>query len=75
MLLRIIMEFFERKSLDGKLVRIRKCFSKKRIRFEKHLDIFQAYNNFMKIYDNNTPMMKEDKTNEIWKLEDFFMYR
>lgn len=58
----------------SRLVRKLKCFSKKRRRYEKHLDIFQAYNNFMKVVDGKTPLMKEGKTSKIWQWEDFFMY-
>ena len=59
----------------SRLVRRSKCFSKQRIRYEHHLDIFQAYNNFMKQENEKTPIMKEGKVNRIWQWNDFFMYR
>ncbi len=59
----------------SRLVRRTKCFSKKRLRYERHLDIFQGYNNFMKNEDGKTPLMKEEKTARIWQWNDFFMYR
>ena len=60
----------------GCLVRRTKCFSKQRSRFEKRLDIFQAYNNTMKEdSDGKTPCMKEDLTAKKWQWMDFFMYR
>jgi len=59
----------------SRLVRRGKCFSKKRLRFERHLDIFQAYNNLVKVSGNETPMMKEQKTDKIWQWNDFFNFR
>ena len=60
----------------GCLVRRTKCFSKQRSRFEKRLDIFQAYNNTMKVdIDGKTPCMKEELTAKKWQWMDFFMYR
>lgn len=59
----------------SRLVRRSKCFSKKRLRYECHLDIFQAYNNLMRAEQGRTPMMKEEKTSRIWHWNDFFMYR
>lgn len=59
----------------SRLVRRTKSFSKKRIRYEHHLDIFQGYNNFMKNGDGRTPLMKEGKVSKIWHWDDFFMYR
>ncbi len=59
----------------SRLVRRGKCFSKERLRFERHLDIFQAYNNLMKVYGDKTPMMKEEKTDKIWQWGDFFTIR
>lgn len=59
----------------ARLVRRGKCFSKKRQRFEKHLDIFQFYNNMMKeVEDGNTPMMLEGKTDEKWDWGNIFMH-
>lgn len=59
----------------SRLVRRTKCFSKKRLRYEHHLDIFQGYNNFMKSDEGKTPLMKEGKITKIWQWNDFFMYR
>lgn len=59
----------------SRLVRRSKCFSKRRLRYERHLDIFQGYNNFMKNEDGRTPLMKEGKITKIWQWNDFFMYR
>ena len=59
----------------GCLVRRTKCFSKKRSMFENHLDIFQAYNNTMKKYDNKTPCMKEGLTQKKWFWIDIFNFR
>ena len=58
----------------SRLVRRSKCYSKRRERFERHLDIYQAYNNLMKSENGKTPMILEDKTSKIWCWEDFFMY-
>lgn len=58
----------------SRLVRRSKCHSKRRERFERHLDIYQAYNNLMKSETGETPMMLEGKTSKIWRWEDFFMY-
>jgi len=59
----------------SRLVRRTKCYSKRRERFDRHLDIYQAYNNLMKSKNGKTPMILEDKTSKIWCWEDFFMYR
>lgn len=60
----------------GCLVRRTKCFSKKRSMLEKHLDIFQAYNNTMKENaDGEIPAVKENLTSKKWQWTDFFMYR
>lgn len=59
----------------GCLVRRTKCFSKKRSMFENHLDIFQAYNNTMKEYDNKTPCMKEGLIDKKLKWIDLFTFR
>lgn len=60
----------------SRLVRRTRCFSKQRSMFEKHLDIFQAYNNSIK--ENNTgqiPAIAEGLTTKKWAWEDIFMYR
>lgn len=60
----------------GRLVRRTKCFSKKRSRFEWHLDIFQAYNNTIKPDENwQTPCMKEGLLGKKWCWNELFMYR
>jgi hypothetical protein len=59
----------------SRLVRRAKTFSKKRLRYEHHLDIFQSYNNFMKQEESKTPLMREGKVKRIWQWNDFFMYR
>ena len=44
----------------SRLVRRTRCFSKQRSMFEKHLDIFQAYNNSIKQNSNGkTPAVTE----------------
>jgi len=58
----------------SRLVRKTKCFSKKRSTFEKHLDIFQAYNNVIKEYYGETPCMKEKLTDKKWCWNNIFMY-
>lgn len=60
----------------GRLVRRTKCFSKKRSEFENHLDIYQAYNNVIKIDgDGKTPCMREGLTSKKWVWNNLFMYR
>jgi hypothetical protein len=60
----------------SRLVRRTKCFSKKRSRFEGHLDIYQAYNNAIKSRENGeTPCMKEGILRKKWCWDHFFMYR
>lgn len=59
----------------GRLVRRTKCFSKKRSMLENHLDIFQAYNNTMKEYEDGTPCMNEGLLERKWRWMDIFMYR
>ena len=60
----------------SRLVRRTKCFSKKRSTYEKHLDIFQAYNNLIKTRNERlTPCMKEGLTTRKWHWNDLFMYR
>jgi hypothetical protein len=59
----------------GCLVRKTKCFSKKRSMLEKHLNIFQAYNNTIKNYDGKTPLMKEELTDKKWCWNDIFNFR
>ena len=71
------------KYIDGYCSRLRervsrfcrraKTYSKKRFAFESHLDMFQAYNNFMDIsYDKKTPCMIEKITDRIWEWDDIF---
>ncbi|MBI5133230.1 MAG: IS1 family transposase [Thaumarchaeota archaeon] len=58
------------------LVRRTKCFSKQRSTLEKHLDIFQAYNNTMKQdNDDQTPCEKEGLTSKKWEWMNFFTFR
>lgn len=59
----------------SRLVRRSKCYSKQRYRLEKHLDIFQGYNNLMKAEQGRTPMILEGKTSKIWQWDDFFNIR
>jgi hypothetical protein len=50
-------------------------FSKKRTAFEKHLQIFQVYNNFIDPYkEKKTPCMIEGITTKIWNWNDIFMH-
>lgn len=49
-------------------------FSKRRTAFYYHLCIFQAYNNFIEIYnEKKTPCMIEGITSRKWDWEDIFM--
>lgn len=59
----------------SRLVRRSKCYSKRRERFERHLEIYQAYNNLMKPENGKTSRILEGKTSKIWRWEDLFMYR
>ena len=60
----------------SRLVRRTKCFSKKRSMYEKHLDIFQAYNNTIKHDDaGKTPCMMEGLTDKKWAWNDLFIFR
>lgn len=60
----------------SRLVRRTRCFSKKRSMVEKHLDIFQAYNNGIKQSSNGkTPAVTEGLTSKKWEWTDIFMYR
>ena len=60
----------------SRLVRRTKCFSKERSRYEKHLDIFQAYNNTIKEKNNGqTPCMLEGLTSKKWYWNDLFIFR
>lgn len=60
----------------SRLIRKTKCFSKERNRYEKHLDIFQAYNNTIKADEKGkTPCMKEGLTNQKWEWINIFTFR
>ena len=60
----------------SRLVRRTRCFSKQRSMFEKHLDIFQAYNNAIKEDSNHeTPSMKESLTSKKWEWMQIFIFR
>ena len=59
----------------SRLVRRSKCYSKQRYKLERHLDIFQSYNNLMKVKRGKTPMILEGKTSKIWEWDDFFNIR
>ena len=60
----------------SRLVRRTKCFSKERSMYEKHLDIFQAYNNTIKEKNNGqTPCMLEGLTSKKWYWNDLFIFR
>lgn len=60
----------------SRLVRRTKCFSKRRSKYENHLDIYQAYNNAIKVdAEGKTPCMKEGFAKKKWSWNDIFMYR
>lgn len=59
----------------SRLVRRSKGYSKRRDRFEGQLDIYQAYNNLIKLNNGKTPLILEGKTSKIWCWEDFFNIR
>ena len=60
----------------SRLVRRTRCFSKQGSMFEKHLDIFQAYNNSIKENSNSkTPAIIEGLTSKKWEWQDIFIFR
>ena len=59
----------------ARLVRRTKCFSKQRNKLEKHLDIYQCYNNLIKAKEEKTPLILEEKTSKIWCWNDIFNIR
>ena len=60
----------------SRLVRRTRCFSKRRSMFEKHLNIFQAYNNTIKEDSNyKTPAIKEGLTSKKWEWTNIFTFR
>lgn len=63
--------FILRNSIS-RLVRKTRSFSKKRYMLDLALEFSQTYNNFIKLYGDETPAMKEGLTNRMWNWNDIF---
>lgn len=62
----------------SRLIRKTICFSKEKIMFDDHLEIYQAYNNLIRKHSSlkrRTPCMAEGITDHIWTWEELLMFK